>query len=116
MLNRRRFLQSIIAAAASPAALQGCNSTAVKPSQSSGLPADPGRYLNLVRGLEYQVISRRGERMSDGLRVPGSHDGMAAFPGENGRIILVFASQKRSFGGRVREARDLRRERARIDH
>jgi len=89
MLNRRRFLQSIIAAAASPAALQGCNSTAVKPSQSSGLPADPGRYLNLVRGLEYQVISRRGERMSDGLRVPGSHDGMAAFPGPDGRIVLV---------------------------
>lgn len=27
--------------------------------------------------------------MSDGLRVPGSHDGMAAFEGQEGRIILV---------------------------
>ena len=27
--------------------------------------------------------------MSDGLAVPGAHDGMAAFDGENGRVILV---------------------------
>jgi uncharacterized protein len=27
--------------------------------------------------------------MSDGLLVPGAHDGMAAFEGENGRIVLA---------------------------
>jgi len=35
------------------------------------------------------VVSRAGDLMSDGLRVPQAHDGMAAFDGENGRVILV---------------------------
>ena len=89
MLNRRRFLQSILAAAASPSMLQGCKSIGVLPSPSENLLVDPNGILDLVPGLSYRVVSRRGDRMNDGLRVPGNHDGMAAFPGEDGRIILV---------------------------
>src|SRR5690606_30111988 len=35
------------------------------------------------------IFSRTGEEMADGLLVPGMHDGMAAFPGPNGRTLLV---------------------------
>src|SRR5262245_7561315 len=51
--------------------------------------ADPNRILDLPDGFQYRVISRTGETMSDSLRVPGAHDGMAAFPGPRGATILV---------------------------
>ena len=89
MLNRRRFLQSILAAAASPSMLQGCESAHILPNLSENLVADPNRILDLAPGFEHRVVSRWGSRMDDGLIVPGIHDGMAAFPGEDGRIILV---------------------------
>ncbi len=53
------------------------------------LRKDPAKVLDLPRGFEYQVISRMGQRMSDGLVTPGNHDGMAVFPGRMGRIILI---------------------------
>jgi uncharacterized protein len=53
------------------------------------LRKDPAKVLDLPRGFEYQVISRMGQRMSDGLVTPGNHDGMAVFPGRRGRIILI---------------------------
>ena len=86
MLNRRRFLQSIAAAAATPALTQGCRDN---DGPTGALRSDPGRILDLPDGFSYRVISRVGELMSDDLRVPGAHDGMAAFPGDQGRIILV---------------------------
>jgi len=45
--------------------------------------------LRLPRGFEYTAISIRGNRMSDGVLVPGDHDGMAAFPGKWGNVVLV---------------------------
>ena len=59
------------------------------PVRGSGLVADPKRIIDLPEGFAYKVISEMGQRMSDGLRVPGSHDGMAAFPGPKGRVLLV---------------------------
>jgi secreted PhoX family phosphatase len=50
---------------------------------------DPEGLLDLPKGFQYQVISRAGETMNDGLRVPGMPDGMACFPGKNGTVILV---------------------------
>ena len=86
MLNRRRFLKSIAAAAATPALTQGCRSGNAGESK---LRADPARILDLPPEFSYRVVSRAGDRMHDGLHVPIAHDGMAAFRGENGRIILV---------------------------
>lgn len=42
-------------------------------------------------GFDYRALSRTGEVMSDGLFVPGAHDGMAAFPieGDSARCVLV---------------------------
>lgn len=85
MLNRRRFLQSI-AAAAGPTLIYGCQS---HPTIDPLLQADPNGILDIPQGFSYSIISRHGTPMSDGLFVPGSHDGMAAFAGEAGRVILI---------------------------
>ena len=47
------------------------------------------RLLDLPPGFSYRVVSRAGDLMDDGLRVPPAHDGMAAFDGDDGRVILV---------------------------
>ncbi len=53
------------------------------------LVRDPARILDLPKGFSYKVLSITGDRMSDGLRTPGRPDGMAAFAGPDGRIVLV---------------------------
>ncbi|HZB68965.1 MAG TPA: alkaline phosphatase PhoX [Sphingomicrobium sp.] len=55
------------------------------------LVPDPARLLDLPRGFTYQVISREGLPMSDGLRTPAAFDGMACFPirGQRNRVALV---------------------------
>ena len=88
MLNRRHFLQSIVAAAATPSILSAAHARDLE-ARAGDLVADANRILDLAPGLRYTVVSRFGDAMSDGLRVPGAHDGMAAFPGANGRIRLV---------------------------
>ncbi|NET02244.1 MAG: DUF839 domain-containing protein [Sphaerospermopsis sp. SIO1G2] len=45
--------------------------------------------LALPPRFEYNVISYTGQSMSDGTLVPGLHDGMAAFPGPDNKVIIV---------------------------
>jgi len=88
MLNRRRFLQTIVVAATIPAS----STATAKTTSHAGfgkLRPDPNGVLDLPRNFSYQVISRRGEEMDDGLLVPARHDGMAAFPGKDGTVLLV---------------------------
>ena len=85
MLNRRNFIHAAVALAAAPAL-----PTYGKRSTGFGkLLPDPERILDLPEGFEYRVIARMGTEMSDGLLTPAQADGMAAFPGANGRINLV---------------------------
>ncbi len=84
MLNRRRFLQSLAAAASIPVA-----SCASAKAAFSPLKPDPDQLLDLPEGFEKTIISRKGDVMSDGLRVPGAHDGMGAFARADGRVALV---------------------------
>jgi secreted PhoX family phosphatase len=67
------------------------------------LRPDPAGILELAEGFTYKVISRRGDAMDDGLRVPGAQDGMAAFAGPNGKTILVcnheLSSDNVAYGG-----------------
>ncbi|MDH5621196.1 MAG: PhoX family protein [Gammaproteobacteria bacterium] len=86
MINRRRFLQSVAASATLPAMSAGC---AVAGASVAELRPDPRRLFDLPLDYEYRVVSRVGTEMSDGLTVPGMHDGMAAFDGGNGRVRLV---------------------------
>ena len=93
MINRRRFLQTLVVAASTP--------TAVMSRQADGagfgpLKPDPGEILDLPAGFAYTVITRAGEEMDDGLLVPGRHDGMAAFPAENGTVRLVCNHELRT--------------------
>ena len=53
------------------------------------LRPDPGELLDLPDGFSYRIISKSGDTMDDGFRVPPAHDGMAAFPGPDGKVILV---------------------------
>ncbi len=87
MINRRRFLQSIVAAAATPAA--GCAAAHAKLAFGAPLQPDPNQIIDLPDGFTYNIVSRRGDPMADGLVMPGAHDGMAAFDGDGGRVILV---------------------------
>jgi secreted PhoX family phosphatase len=79
-------MQSLVVAASAPAL--AANSRAADP-EVGPLRADPRQILDLPDGYRYNVVSQAGTRMSDGLPVPHAHDGMAAFAGENGNIILV---------------------------
>ncbi len=76
MLNRRRFIQSIAAAAAAPALTQSCGAAVVLRRE---LRTDPNAILDLPEGFGYRIVSRVGDAMSDGLRVPGAHDGMKIY-------------------------------------
>jgi secreted PhoX family phosphatase len=53
------------------------------------LLSDSEGVLDLPAGFTYTVFSRAGETMDDGFFVPTRHDGMAAFPGPDGKTLLV---------------------------
>jgi uncharacterized protein len=60
------------------------------PNNTQSLGALAGVPLIAIPdGFEYTAISIVGSTLSDGARVPGSHDGMAAFPGTGGNSVLV---------------------------
>ena len=98
-LSRRRFLRSAAAASAAFAGLARFDAAAAASSGASGgapvapgfgpLLPDPDGILDLPEGFTYSILSRAGQVMDDGLLLPGAPDGMAAFAGENGRVILV---------------------------
>lgn len=62
------------------------------------LLTDAAGILNLPKGFSYQIISRKGERMDDGFLVPGRADGMGAFRGKDGKIILVRNHENDAIG------------------
>lgn len=53
------------------------------------LKKDPAGILNLPEGFTYKILSKEGDKMSDGLYLPGLADGMGAFQGKNGKTIVV---------------------------
>jgi len=85
-MDRRLFLQQLAIAVSSPALSLPARAADAK---TGPLRQDPNQILDLPDGYRYSIVSMAGDRMSDGLLVPQAHDGMAAFPGEDGRIILI---------------------------
>lgn len=73
---------------ASPAAAKTSGGIAGA-SPYGDLIRDPMGILDLPKGFSYKILGRTGDIMDDGLRLPGRPDGMAAFPGKDGRVILV---------------------------
>jgi hypothetical protein len=50
---------------------------------------DPDGVVMLPENFQYRLFSKAGEVMNDGFLVPGSQDGMAAFPGKGSQVLLV---------------------------
>ena len=102
-LNRRDFLgrASIFGAAAFAAPLEALwgriSSPRPAPWQSPGYgPLAPVadqasglQLLELPRGFRYLTFGWTGDPLEGGKFTPGAHDGMAAFAGENGRVVLI---------------------------
>jgi uncharacterized protein len=63
--------------------------------------AAKGPELALPPGFNYQVISRQGQPMRDGVPTPGAFDGMGAFPGPHGTTILIRNHENRERLGEV---------------
>lgn len=94
--SRRHFLKNAAAVTAGFAGLHtfiGCtdagpDSDLIAKGYGRLLP-DPDGVLDLPAGFSYRIVSRGGDLMDDGLRVPRVPDGMAAFPGPDGLTIVV---------------------------
>ncbi len=85
-LSRRHFLKTSTAFALGFSGLHtliACDRADVPNTQAISerfgpfLP-DPDKILDLPKDFSYQIISRKGEQMTDGFFVPESHDGMAS--------------------------------------
>ncbi len=93
--SRREFLRQSSAYSVGFLALRNCVGRAAAagaqmPALGYGpLVPDPLELLDLPAGFSYQIISRAGDAMDDGLRVPGRADGMATFAGPDGNAIIV---------------------------
>ncbi len=92
-ITRRSFLQSAVAATMG---FRGWQTLSAAPASADAtttgfgpLIADSAGIVDLPRGFAYSIISRMGDRMDDGLLVPGQPDGMGAFPGPDGRTVLI---------------------------
>jgi secreted PhoX family phosphatase len=94
ILTRRHFLRNAAAASVAFSSVKhmGCGGGSSNPTIPTGygdLVPDPEGIMDLPSGFSYRVISQFGDPMDDGLVVPSLCDGMAAFPGADGRTILV---------------------------
>lgn len=77
-------LRSRIDAGFAPGAELGYGPLRPAIDATTGLP-----LLELPDGFRYMSFGWTGDAMDDGRRVPPLHDGMAAFAGENGQVVLV---------------------------
>lgn len=105
-LSRRHFLKNASAAALAlsafrnlPAHAQVYEIDTINGIDKFGkLIADPDGLLDLPAGFNYKIISRSGDRMSDGLITPFDPDGMAAFPvkGKPNHSLLIRNHEQHS--------------------
>jgi len=92
MFTRRSFLYHTSSIALGFSGLRRLSAGDAKSLRTPGygpLIADRDKILDLPGGFSYEIIGRAGETMSDGLILPGSPDGMAAFPGKGDEVVVV---------------------------
>ncbi len=87
MESRRAFIKQSLAVSAG---FMGLSNFLINPVMAGGGPmrSDPRQWLELPEGFEAKIISRWGEKMSDGFLVPGKPDGMAAF-NVGGETVII---------------------------
>src|SRR5687768_1545559 len=102
-LSRRHLLQNSSAVALGFAGLRtlitGSTASAAEPATKPmtkpttnpiyGDLKKKSSVFDLPEGFSYKIISVAGDKMDDGFFIPGKMDGMATFPGPNGKTILV---------------------------
>lgn len=101
-ISRRLMLGGALATSSAFAGLgrRAQAATRVEPSVDPGyvseieaygaLQPDPKGFIELPAGFSYTTFSTIGETMDDGFKVPGLHDGMAAFPHTSpDKVVLV---------------------------
>jgi uncharacterized protein len=96
-ISRRHFLTITGASATSTSLLSGLQYLYADRSDAKSLHIkgygalvkDPNKILDLPPGFKYTILSQAGNKMSDNTIVPSNFDGMAAFAGKNGNIILI---------------------------
>ena len=89
---RRKFLQNSAVISLGFLGLSRCTSAGSSQTELfryGALVKDPAGYIDLPPGFQYQIISKSGTTMSDGLLLPGMPDGMAAFSTAAGKTILI---------------------------
>lgn len=102
--SRRSFIVSSAAVTAGFVGLRRlfadpATQPATRPAGRYGaIVPDPEKILDLPPGFEYRVFSRTGQVMDDALRVPGKHDGMAAFPGPREGLVTLIRNHEISSG------------------
>ncbi len=95
MHSRRKFIRNTAITAVGFVGLRslvGSKLLAAEMHQGAGygpLFNDVQGLLKVPRGFQYTVFSHTGEEMVDGFLVPAAHDGMCAFPGPDGKTLLV---------------------------
>lgn len=89
-LGRRRFLTATGATALTTALGDRAAARSVTAARARRhLVPDPRGILDLPEGFSYRVLQRADAMMSDGYKVPGRPDGMGAFEGPNGSVVLL---------------------------
>lgn len=88
-MNRRTWLR-VSGATAAAAALPFLFQRRVGHAETgSKLVRDPRGILDLRAGLEYRIVERAFDPMTDGYRVPAAPDGMACFAGPKNTWVLM---------------------------
>jgi secreted PhoX family phosphatase len=90
MISRRSFLSttSLAFLGLQRYATAGTASRLIEPF--GPLLPDPAAIIDLPAGFTYRILGRQGETMDDGFKSPGKPDGMAAFEGDGGKLVLVI--------------------------
>ena len=109
MISRRRFLKNTAVAVTTGFAGLSFNSNCSPKAVAKNifgygvLIPDPDGILDLPQGFTYSVLSRTGDKMDDGLLLPGAPDAMATFSAIDGKTILIrnheLSVDSREIGG-----------------
>ena len=102
-MERRTFLylSGIISAYAFSGSLRQMLFASKNTTFNSKMAKDPSSVLDVHRSLSYNIISTKGNKMSDGYRVPGSPDGMSAFSVDQDHTVLVRNHELGRTSGRL---------------
>ncbi len=107
-LDRRTLFRRGLAVGGGLAALGPLGALSAQVANGANRPRSTGYGplvdkgdLWLPEAFSYTVIQRQGEPMSDGNLVPGIFDGMAAYRGKRGTIVLIRNHENRRQAGEI---------------